>query len=168
MAIYHPTSVTCPCGNTFPTHVARTINVRRAPDLRRKILGLELHRVVCPRCQTSMAVERPMAYVDPDRNAVFLVQPRGARVGYRRDSDRLDRATRRLPSRLSPARGRQAPVACGGARRHRVGFTRRADCQQGDDTRVAGAARCPPENVHVGLHGNFLCWPGVTSHPGSR
>jgi hypothetical protein len=113
LAIYHPTSVTCSCGNTFPAHVARTLNVRRSPDLRDKILNLELHRVVCPRCHETMTIERPMAYVDPDRNAVFFVQPRGGRVGYQRDSDRLAKATRRLPERLVRARGRQARVVYG-------------------------------------------------------
>src|SRR5262245_12309227 len=76
MAIYHPTSITCSCGATFPAHVARTLNVRRFPDLRERVLDLQLHRVVCPRCKRQLTVERPLSYVDPDRNAVFLVQPR--------------------------------------------------------------------------------------------
>lgn len=113
MAIYHPTSVTCTCGNTFPAHVAHTLNVRRAPELREKILKLALHRVVCPRCRQTMTIERPMTYVDPDRNALFFVQPRGARVGYQRDSKRLAAATTGLPSRLSKPRGRQARVVYG-------------------------------------------------------
>jgi hypothetical protein len=113
MAIYHPSSVTCRCGNTFPVHVARTLNARRSPDVRDRILRLELHRVVCPRCEEVLAVERPFSYVDPDRNAVFFVQPRGARVGHRRDSARLAAAAAGLPPRLSAAKGRQARVVYG-------------------------------------------------------
>lgn len=113
MAIYHPTSITCSCGKTFPAHVAHTLNVRRSPDLRERILDLQLHRVVCPHCKQEMTVERPMSYVDPDRNAVFFVQPRSGRVGYRRDSQRLAAATTGLPRRLSAARGRQARVVYG-------------------------------------------------------
>ena len=113
MAIYHPTSVTCRCGKTFPAHVAHTLNARRNPDLRRRILDLDLHQVVCPQCNTRLTIERPMSYVDPDRNAVFLVQPRGCRVGYRRDSARLEAAVKHLPAQLSAARGRQARVIYG-------------------------------------------------------
>jgi hypothetical protein len=113
MSIYHPTSVTCTCGHSFPAHVAHTLNVRRSPDLRERILRLQLHRVICPRCKQELTVERPMSYVDPDRNAIFFVQPRGKRVNHRRDSKRLAAATTHLPARLSPAKGRQARVIYG-------------------------------------------------------
>src|SRR5262245_7318566 len=113
MAIYHPTSVTCSCARPFPTHVAHTLSARRSPDVRGRILRLQLHRVVCPRCHQVLVVERPMSYVDPDRNLVVFVQPRGARVGYRRDSARLAAAATGLPARLSPARGRQTRVVYG-------------------------------------------------------
>jgi hypothetical protein len=113
MAIYHPTSVTCRCGRTFPAHVAHTVNAKRSPDLRARILNLQLHRVVCPQCKETLAVERPMSYVDPNRDAIFFVQPRGARVGYRRDSDRLTKATKGIPEALARAKGRKLRVVYG-------------------------------------------------------
>ena len=113
MAIYHPSSVTCSCGRTFPIHVAHTLNAKRAPDVRQRILDLQLHRVVCPQCHKVQVIERPMSYVDPVRNSVFFVQPRGARVGYRRDSRRLVRATADLPEQLSRTQGRRSRVVYG-------------------------------------------------------
>src|ERR1051325_3157541 len=54
MAVFHPHTVKCVCGNTLTVQLADSINVKRAPDLRERILRGELHRAACPACGRQM------------------------------------------------------------------------------------------------------------------
>jgi hypothetical protein len=89
MAIFHPTSVTCFCGASFVVNLTLSANVSRNPDIRRQILDGSFHRVVCTSCGECFSVERPFFYSDRERFTFFLVQPRGDRFKFRRDSKRL-------------------------------------------------------------------------------
>ncbi|HEX9454868.1 MAG TPA: CpXC domain-containing protein, partial [Candidatus Binatia bacterium] len=64
MAVYHPTTVTCPCGNTIAANLARSINAGRTPAIRETIIRGEFHRVNCPQCGRRQAVESPFFYTD--------------------------------------------------------------------------------------------------------
>ena len=50
MAVYHPVTVTCSCGNTFTANLARSINAGRTPAIREKIIHGDFHQVNCSRC----------------------------------------------------------------------------------------------------------------------
>ncbi|MFT3736444.1 MAG: CpXC domain-containing protein [Rhodocyclaceae bacterium] len=91
MAVFHPVQIKCSCGNAFTADAARSLNIRRNPAVRVSILNGEFHRVKCPACGTMLTIERPFYYSDPDRGAVFLVQPRGARLNHTSDGQRLSR-----------------------------------------------------------------------------
>ena len=56
---YYPTTVTCPCGDSFTANLAKSINAGRTPAIRDKIIRGEFHQVVCPTCGRKAAVERP-------------------------------------------------------------------------------------------------------------
>jgi len=94
MAVFHSTPVTCSCGQSGDANLAKSINVKRNPAVRGQILRGEFHRAVCSACGAVAAVERPFYYSDPDRQAVFLVQPRGERFNHTRDGQRLTRQGR--------------------------------------------------------------------------
>lgn len=94
MAIFHSTLVTCPCGHHFQANLARSVNIKRNPAVRDAILQGEFHHAVCPECHEANTIERPFYYCDPDRQAVFLVQPRGKRVNHQLDGETLSKAKR--------------------------------------------------------------------------
>lgn len=94
MAVFHSTPVTCTCGNTFDVDLARSVNVRRSPAVRGKILRGEFHRALCPACGAGNAIERPFYYSDPLRQSVFFVQGRSARYNHERDGRQLSKQAR--------------------------------------------------------------------------
>jgi len=94
MAVFHSTPVTCTCGNTFDVDLARSVNVRRSPAVRGKILRGEFHRALCPACGADNAIERPFYYSDPERQSVFFVQGRSARYNHQRDGKQLTKQSR--------------------------------------------------------------------------
>lgn len=113
MAIYHPTLITCPCGDTFSANLARSINAGRTPAIREKIMRGEFHRVSCPKCGARNAVESPFFYTDLSRHAVYQVRARNERYNFRRDSDRLTAAADAVPADLASSDPRQLRVVYG-------------------------------------------------------
>jgi hypothetical protein len=101
MAVFHPQTVKCECGNTLTVQLADSVNVKRSPESRDKILRGEFHRVACPACNRQMTVEKPFYYTDLNRNAFFKVFPRGERHLWRSASKELDTAASLFPETLS-------------------------------------------------------------------
>ena len=103
MAVFHPHVVECACGNTITVHLADTINVRRSPEMRARILNGELHRAACPKCGEQFTVEKPFYYTDFDRNLVLKVLPRGERHTWKEASAEVERASALIPDQPSEA-----------------------------------------------------------------
>jgi CpXC protein len=113
MAVYYPTTVTCPCGDTFSANLAKSINAGRTPAIRDKIIRGEFHQVVCPSCGRRAAVERPFFYTDLSRHAIYSVRPRSERYNFRRDSEKLTYAAEAVPADLASSDPRQLRVIYG-------------------------------------------------------
>ncbi|HWH79524.1 MAG TPA: CpXC domain-containing protein [Candidatus Binatus sp.] len=113
MAVYHPTTVTCPCGNSITANLARSINAGRTPAIRETIIHGEFHRVNCPQCGRRQAVESPFFYTDLSRHAIYHVRPRSERYNFRRDSKRLDDAADAVPADFASSAPRQLRIIYG-------------------------------------------------------
>lgn len=113
MAVFHPLTVKCECGNTLTVQLADSLNVKRSPESRDKILRGELHRVACPVCNRQMTVEKPFYYSDLTRNAFFKVFPRGERHLWRSASKDLETAANFFPENLSKPNERTLRVVFG-------------------------------------------------------
>ena len=113
MAVFHPFTVKCQCGNTLVAQLADSINAKRSPEARDKILRGELHRVACPVCNRQMTVEKPFYYTDLTRDAFFKVFPRGERHRWKDASRELDDAASLFPASLSQPNSRSLRVLFG-------------------------------------------------------
>ena len=113
MAVFHPYRVRCSCGNPLTVELAETINAKRSPELRNRILRGELHRASCPVCKQQMTVEKPFYYTDFTRNAVFRVLPRGERHTWSTVSRQLDAASAMIPDSLGGEAKRTLRVVFG-------------------------------------------------------
>jgi CpXC protein len=113
MAVYHKHTVKCVCGQVLLALLADSINVKRAPEARDKILRGELHKGACQRCGRHMTVEKPFYYTDLERNALFKVLPRGERHLWKKASRELDAASNLVPHKLISAEGRTLRVVFG-------------------------------------------------------
>ena len=113
MAVYHPVTVTCSCGNTFTANLARSINAGRTPAIREKIIHGDFHQINCSRCGRRQAVESPFFYIDLSRHAIYHVRQRSERYNFRRDSTRLGRAADAVPAYLASGAPRQLRVIYG-------------------------------------------------------
>ena len=100
MAVFHPTTVKCQCGNTLTVQLADSLNVKRSPATREKILRGELHRVSCPSCNRQMTVEKAFYYSDLNRNAFFKVLPRGERHLWKTASKDVEKAADFFPKEI--------------------------------------------------------------------
>lgn len=98
MAVFHPHSVRCICGNELMALLADSINIKRAPALRDKILREELHRAHCPGCNRTMTVERPLFYTDMGHRVLFKVLPRWERHFWRDEAAKLEKASSSIPT----------------------------------------------------------------------
>jgi len=113
MAVFYPYSVKCVCGNPLTVHLAESINVKRSPELREKILSGEFHRAACASCGRKMTVEKPFYYTDLSRNSIFKVSPRGDRHQWKIESDELDRASSYIPETVTNGGNRTLRVIFG-------------------------------------------------------
>ena len=113
MAVFHPTSVKCQCGNTLTVQLAKSLNVKRSPKTREKILLGQLHRVSCPSCSRQMTVEKPFYYSDLDRNTFFKVLPSGERHLWKSASKDLETAANYFPEKISARDNRTLRVIFG-------------------------------------------------------
>jgi len=113
MAVFHPHTVRCACGNTLSVQLADSINVKRSPESRERILRGELHRVACTNCGRRITVEKPFYYTDFARNALFKVLPRGERHTWKQASIDLDTASNVIPEVVADAEGRTLRVIFG-------------------------------------------------------
>jgi CpXC motif protein len=113
MAVYHPHTVSCACGNVLTVQLADSINVKRSPEARERILNGTMHRASCPKCKRAMTVEKPFYYTDFTRNALFKVFPRGERHTWKKASKDLDVASSFIPSGIVSSEGRTLRVIFG-------------------------------------------------------
>jgi hypothetical protein len=113
MAVFHPHTVKCLCGQTLTVLLADSINVKRSPEARERILRGELHRASCPACKRQMTVEKPFYYTDLTRNAFFKVFPRGERHTWKKASNDLDAASNLVPGTIAATTGRTLRVLFG-------------------------------------------------------
>jgi len=113
VAVYHPTLITCQCGNIFSANLARSINAGRTPAIREKIMRGDLHRIACSKCGLRKAVESPFFYTDLSRHTLYYVRPRNERYNFRRDSQRLSAAADAVPPDLASSDPKQLRVIYG-------------------------------------------------------
>ncbi|MNF28744.1 hypothetical protein D3C84_94330 [compost metagenome] len=113
MAVFHPRTIKCVCGNPITTQLAKSINVTRAPQLRERILAGEFHRTACPACSRKFTVETSFYYTDFERNTVFKVLPRGDRHTWRDASNEVDKASSYIPSKVMADADRTLRVVFG-------------------------------------------------------
>lgn len=113
MAVFHPHTVRCVCGNTLSVQLADSVNVKRSPEARDRILNGELHRVACTNCGRKITVEKPFYYTDFSRNTLFKVLPRGERHTWKQASKDLDTASKAIPAVVADAEGRTLRVIFG-------------------------------------------------------
>lgn len=113
MAVFYPHIVKCVCNNSLTVHLAESINIKRSPSAREKILRGELHRASCPKCARQMTVEKPFYYTDLTRNSFFKVLPRGERHLWKQASGELDVASNLIPDKISKTKKRQLRVIFG-------------------------------------------------------
>lgn len=102
MAVFHPHTVRCLCGTELPVLLADSINIKRSPALREKILRRELHHASCPGCRRTMSVEKPFYYTDLERHGLFKVLPRWERHLWKDEAAKLNRAVAQLPGMMKP------------------------------------------------------------------
>jgi hypothetical protein len=93
--------------------LADSINVKRSPEARERILNGTMHRASCPKCKRAMTVEKPFYYTDFTRNALFKVFPRGERHTWKKASKDLDVASSFIPSGIVSSEGRTLRVIFG-------------------------------------------------------
>lgn len=113
MAVFRPLTVKCGCGNALVVQLAESINAKRSPESREKILRGELHRTACTACGRQMTIERPFYYTDLTRDAFFKVLPRRERHRWREASKELDAAAGKFPESLSKPGSRSLRVLFG-------------------------------------------------------
>src|SRR5262245_16001702 len=113
MAIFHSHRIRCACGNELEVSLARSVNVRRSPALREKILSGEFHSFTCPACKQKLTVERPFAYSDPARRSLFLVCPRSERHTWRKGSRDLKAAAEQAEAILPGSSNKNRRVVFG-------------------------------------------------------
>lgn len=113
MAVYLPHQVSCVCGKVLTVQLADSINVKRSPDSRDRILRGEMHRAVCSDCGREMTVEKPFYYTDLTRNVLYKVCPRGERHQWKDASRDVDRASSLIPGHIVKANGRKLRVVFG-------------------------------------------------------
>lgn len=113
MAVFHPHNMKCVCGNTLLVQLADSINVKRFPEFRNKVLMGELHRVTCSLCSRQMTVEKPFYYTDLNRNVFFKVFPRGERYRWKKASNELETAVALVPDEVAKKKGRNLRVLFG-------------------------------------------------------
>ena len=113
MAIFHHHTIQCVCGEKLSVPLADSINVKRSPDARDRILRGELHRAFCTACHRQITVEKPFYYTDLTRNTLFKVFPRGERYRWKETSRELDRASSFIPAAVADVEGRTLRVIFG-------------------------------------------------------
>lgn len=101
MAVFHPHTVRCLCGKELSVLLADSINIKRSPEIRQRILRGEIHRASCSGCGRTMSVEKPFFYTDLERKALFKVLPRWERHLWHDEAAKLDQAVSRLPERMA-------------------------------------------------------------------
>ena len=113
MSVYQPMDITCRCGHSFPTKVVHGVNIDRLPDVRDAILDGSFHTTLCPACGTHSVIEKEFLYSDFGRGTFFKVKPRSARHLWEEASRELDDDLAKVPTEVSPDRGRQRRVVFG-------------------------------------------------------
>lgn len=81
--------VRCRCGATVSVFCADSINAERHPHMRDAILSRTLHVFQCAACLGSIAVDKPLLYVDLERRQLYGVHPASERALERRHGDEL-------------------------------------------------------------------------------
>jgi len=81
--------VRCRCGATVSVFCADSINAERHPHMREAILARTLHVFQCGACLTSIAVDKPVLYVDLARRQMYGVHPASERASERAHGEAL-------------------------------------------------------------------------------
>lgn len=113
MSVFHLHEVKCACGNSLFVQLADSINVKRSPAFRDKILHGELHRFTCPQCGRQMVTEKLLNYVDFTHQSFFKVLPRGDRHKWKTESQSLDNIDYLVPETLIESQKRELRVLFG-------------------------------------------------------
>jgi len=113
MAVYYPYPVKGACGHSFTAQLARGINIRRTPELKKKIIDGLFHRVTCPVCGHTFTVEKEFSYTDFDTNTFIKVMPAPDRHLWKQASKDLTAEVRAIPDELAPAKKRTLRVVFG-------------------------------------------------------
>jgi len=81
--------VRCRCGATVSVFCADSINAERHPHMRDAILSRTLHVFRCGACGSSIAVDKPLLYVDLARRELYAMHPASERAGERAHGEAL-------------------------------------------------------------------------------
>lgn len=113
MAITHPHTVRCSCGETFTAYLADAVNVQRRPATRDEILAGTFHRTRCRACGRETTIEKEFSYVDFARGSLYRVKPRQERDRWQADSAALETDADKVPDALAPRAKRTLRVIYG-------------------------------------------------------
>jgi hypothetical protein len=81
--------VRCRCGATVSVFCADSINAERHPHMRDAILARTLHVFQCGACLGSIAVDKPLLYVDLGRGELYGLHPASERAHEREHGEAL-------------------------------------------------------------------------------
>lgn len=81
--------VRCRCGATVTVFCADSINAERHPHMRDAILARTLHVFECGACLGSIAVDKPLLYVDLGRGELYGLHPASERALERQHGEAL-------------------------------------------------------------------------------
>ena len=113
MAIYHPTPVTCLCGNKFTAYTARSINAGRAPEVKKKIIEGSFHKAECPKCNKELTIDKEFSYSDFKHNLFIKIKPFDQRHKWLNASEALSREVQLIPETLKAKNDLQYRVVFG-------------------------------------------------------
>jgi len=76
MSEKQPYQIKCPkCGGKQQVDLHESLNVRKDPELRGLLMTNKINEVVCASCGFSFRVDKPLVYIDPDRQLLIYLIP---------------------------------------------------------------------------------------------
>ncbi len=113
MSVYRPHAVRCSKDHPFHVNLLESVNLDRTPHVRQSILDRTFHTFSCPDCDDSVRVERPLMYVDRDRDTLFSVKPPAERHEWLTASAALQHSADELHRVVPPTEHRTLRVVYG-------------------------------------------------------
>jgi hypothetical protein len=81
VSVFVPADATCPhCQTTFHADLAISLQIRRVPEARQRILNGTFNQFMCPRCEKQVSIDAPLMYTDFERMEALAILPDRALV----------------------------------------------------------------------------------------